>query len=28
MFDWNDQQRDPDAIRHRIKDALNRGGPA
>jgi hypothetical protein len=23
MFNWNDEQRDPDVIRHRIKDALN-----
>lgn len=23
MFCWNDEQRDPDVIRHRIKDALN-----
>lgn len=23
MYVWNDAQRDPDAIRHRIKDALN-----
>jgi hypothetical protein len=22
MFEWNDQQRDPDAIKRRIKDAL------
>lgn len=23
MMAWNDEQRDPDVIRHRIKDALN-----
>lgn len=23
MFEWNDAQRDPDAIKRRIKDALN-----